>query len=112
MQLKTISMLWLTAMLSWTAQARNIRVTRVTDKVAVFRVEEVSNASITAIATPEGLIVVDTEISPNTMEMVKTKMKETFPGKDFLYAVNTHAHAYHAGGNAVFNDIPVIQIRL
>ena len=112
MRILNCAFIWFLAAGITAVQARNIGVTCVSDNVAVFCVEEVSNASITAIATPKGIIVVDTEISPKTMEMVKAKIMDTFPGRDFLYAVNTHAHAYHAGGNAVLKHIPVIQIRL
>ncbi len=90
------------------AFTQEVSVTKITDKVIVLTVTRVSNCNIVAISSEEGIILVDTEISPLTMEIVKEEILKQFPGQDFIYVINTHAHSHHCGGNALFKDIPII----
>lgn len=88
--------------------AQEVKVTKVTDKVSVFNLTNVSNCNIVAISSVEGIILIDTETSPMTMEIMKEAIQKEFPAKKFIYVINTHAHTHHCGGNAVFKDIPII----
>jgi cyclase len=88
--------------------SQEVKVTRITDKVIVLNVTKVSNCNIVAVSSDEGIILVDTEISPLTMEMVKDAIENEFPGKKFIYIINTHAHAHHCDGNSLFKGLPII----
>ncbi len=87
---------------------QKVKVTRITEKVIVLNVTNVSNCNIVAVSSDEGIILVDTEISPVTMEIVKEKILNEFPDRKFIYIINTHAHAHHCGGNSVFKGLPII----
>lgn len=88
--------------------AQEVKVTKITDNVSVFNFSIESNCNLVAISSDDGIILVDTENSVTTMEIVKKTIQKEFPGKKFIYIINTHAHSHHCGGNAVFKDVPII----
>jgi cyclase len=108
MKKRTTSILLLLLSVNLIAFAQEVKVTRITDKVRVFNFSHVSNCNIVAISSEKGIILVDTEISPATMETVKEAIQKEFPNKEFVYIINTHAHSHHCGGNAVFKELPII----
>jgi len=73
-------------------------VTKITDKVIALTVTRVSNCNIVAISSEKGIILVDTEISPLTMELVKDEIHKQFPGQEFIYVIiPTHIHIIAVG---------------
>ena len=89
-------------------RAQEVKVIKVTDKIKAFNLTGVSNCNIVAVSSDEGNILIDTEISPGTMDIIKEAVLNEFPGKKIIYVINTHAHTRHCGGNALFKDIPII----
>jgi len=71
MNKKTTSIFLLLLAINLTAFAQEVKVTKITDKVIVLNLTRVSNCNIVAISSEEGIILVDTEISPMTMLIVK-----------------------------------------
>ena len=51
-----------------------------------------------------GLAIVDTQVNHALARRVLATLKERWPGKPLLYAINTHYHWDHTNGNAVFKD--------
>ena len=74
---------------------------RLSDRVVVFNY---LNVNVTAIAGSDGLIIIDTQRSPEMMCIVLRQIEKEFRRNDVLYVVNTHGHADHCGGNQIFPD--------
>jgi cyclase len=51
-----------------------------------------------------GLAIVDTQVNHALARRVLTTLKERWPGKPLLYAINTHYHWDHTNGNEVFKQ--------
>ena len=51
-----------------------------------------------------GLAIVDTQVNHALARRVLATLKERWPGKPLLYAINTHYHWDHTNGNAVFKQ--------
>ena len=47
-------------------------------------------------------MLIDSEMSPRIMTPIKEKLERIFGRNDWVYAINTHAHDNHAGGNSLF----------
>jgi glyoxylase-like metal-dependent hydrolase (beta-lactamase superfamily II) len=58
----------------------------------------------TVFVGERGLAVVDTQVNHALARRVLATVRERFPGKPLLYAVNTHYHWDHTNGNAVFKE--------
>ncbi len=78
---------------------------RLSDRVVVF---DYLNVNVTAIAGSDGLIIIDTQRSPEMMRTVLQQIEKAFACKDILYVVNTHGHADHCGGNQIFPDSMIV----
>jgi glyoxylase-like metal-dependent hydrolase (beta-lactamase superfamily II) len=78
---------------------------RVSDRVIVFSCLDVNT---TAIASSEGIIVIDTHRSPSVMLEIKKLMEKEFGRNDFLYVINTHGHYDHCSGNQVFPTSTIV----
>jgi cyclase len=64
--------------------------------------------AVTAIETPEGILVIDAGISNTITSKIRKRIEREFSRKDFVYLVNTHSHPDHTGGNAVFPDAEIV----
>jgi glyoxylase-like metal-dependent hydrolase (beta-lactamase superfamily II) len=64
--------------------------------------------NLTAIKTSQGLVIVDTEMSPRIMAPIKEKLEQTFRRTNWVYVINTHAHDSHPGGNSLFPAAVVV----
>jgi len=85
-----------------------IRVERPSDRVIIAYRLGTGRMNIVAIQSQEGLVVIDTEMSPRIMAPIKERIEKTFGRKDWAYVVNTHAHMHHAGGNCLFKDAVIV----
>lgn len=86
--------------------AENIKINRLSDRVAVFTFGPY-DTNIAAIASKNGLIVIDTftrEITTQIRKMIETEFKRN----DFAYLINTHGHFDHFIGNQVYSDIQIV----
>jgi glyoxylase-like metal-dependent hydrolase (beta-lactamase superfamily II) len=77
----------------------NIKTERVSDRVIVFDCLDVHT---TAIASSEGIIIIDTQRSPSIMLEIKKVIEKEFRRNDFLCVINTHGHWDHCSGNQIF----------
>jgi glyoxylase-like metal-dependent hydrolase (beta-lactamase superfamily II) len=82
-----------------------IDVTRISDRVIVFSCLDVN---VTAIASGEGIIIIDTNRSPGIMEKIKSEVENIFSRDDFIYVINTHGHGDHCSGNQVFEKTKIV----
>lgn len=64
--------------------------------------------NITAINTAEGVVVVDTFISPAAARLARAEIEASFPGQKIVYVINTHYHFDHTAGNQVFTDAQLL----
>ena len=82
--------------------------TCLTDHVRVYYIDGVQATSVTAIDTDEGLVVIDTDISPVFSRAIRKEILYDFGEKPFRYLINTHDHGDHTYGNQAFSDAIVI----
>jgi len=61
-----------------------------------------------AIASEQGIVVVDTESSWSLTAEIREVIAREFARDDFAYLINTHGHADHGGGNQVFRDAVIV----
>ena len=61
-----------------------------------------------AIKSNQGIILIDTGISPEYAMIVKDSLKKLFNEDDFAYIINTHHHWDHVQGNQVFSETQII----
>ena len=99
-----IALLWVPA-----ANAQDVVVRRVTDRVITLSMSNLGmHTNITVIETQKGLVVIETEMTPGTMKIIKKAAEENLGRNDWAYVINTHGHLHHAGGNSAFPEIPII----
>lgn len=60
------------------------------------------------IVTAEGLVVIDTGLSPTTVRRQRELVERQLGRSDFRYLVNTHMHNDHAFANEVFPEATVV----
>jgi glyoxylase-like metal-dependent hydrolase (beta-lactamase superfamily II) len=85
-----------------------VTVTRLSDRVAVFRTSAGSEPTdVIAIRSQAGIVVVDTERSPTFAAAIRRAIEAEFPG-EIAYLIDTHGHADHTYGNQVFADATII----
>ncbi len=89
--------------------AEYITLERVSPRVAlVYWVGTDRRCNLTAIQSTKGLVIVDTEMSPRIMAPIKERIEQHFGRGDWIYAINTHAHDSHAGGNCLFPGATIV----
>lgn len=86
-------------------QAQEITSKKLQDDVLVVTG---TGGNITAVDTGDGLLVVDTFISPSTGRAARAEMEKHFPGVPIRYVINTHYHWDHTFGNQVFKDALIV----
>jgi glyoxylase-like metal-dependent hydrolase (beta-lactamase superfamily II) len=85
-----------------------VTVTRLSDRVAVFRTSAGSEpTNAIAIRSQKGIVVVDTERSPTFAAAIRRAIENEFSG-EIAYLIDTHGHADHTYGNQVFADATII----
>jgi glyoxylase-like metal-dependent hydrolase (beta-lactamase superfamily II) len=68
----------------------------------------VSSTATVAIATTEGLLVVDTTGNPLVDGELRKIIARELGRSDFKVLVNTHEHGDHTGGNGVYADCTIV----
>ena len=85
------------------------RVQRVNEHITLFTPGKYAPpATMTVLATPKGLVVIDTLLSPTLAELAMQQVKRELGRDDVILVINTHDHLDHTGGNQVFKDVEII----
>jgi glyoxylase-like metal-dependent hydrolase (beta-lactamase superfamily II) len=87
-----------------------VTVRRLSERVAVFDAEGLQTTHIVAVASEQGVVVIDTEISPTLTAAVRAEIERTFAAP-VRWLVLTHGHGDHAFGSQVFADVPIVAHR-
>lgn len=91
------------------AAGQDVEMRRLSEKVIVLNILGLDcRTNIVVISSQKGLVVIDTEISPYVMEILKRAAEKHFERNDWVYAINTHGHIHHSFGNVLFKNIKII----
>ncbi len=66
------------------------------------------SVNLTVIKTSDGLVIIDTNISPTAAREIKYEIEKDYPGEKIKYVINTHGHFDHTNGNQVFSFSTII----
>lgn len=83
-----------------------VEVEQISDRVLVARCPIGSN--VTAINTRQGIVIVDTHLSPGLMRVIRSKIESVFGQQEFPFVINTHGHWDHCSGNQVFPEATIV----
>jgi glyoxylase-like metal-dependent hydrolase (beta-lactamase superfamily II) len=85
------------------------RILRPADRVTIFIPGNSAAPAPTAvITTSQGLILIDTGLSPTLAEWTKKKIREELGRDDVRHIINTHSHFDHTDGNQVYSGAEII----
>jgi glyoxylase-like metal-dependent hydrolase (beta-lactamase superfamily II) len=65
-------------------------------------------SNVTAIATAEGIVVIDAHYKPQLGKRIRDIVEKTFSRKDFSYLIYSHAGVDHMGGSMAFTDAVIV----
>jgi cyclase len=82
-----------------------IKVIEINDRTALVKF---GYDAITAIKTPEGIVLIDAGISTFLTERYKKVIENHFNTKKFCYVINTHGHHDHIRGNGLFPQAQIV----
>lgn len=102
---KVIGSICIVLLFTVAISAQEISAKKISDDVLVV---SGAGGNITAVKTSDGLLVVDTFISPATAKEAKRLIEQNFPGQPVRYVINTHYHWDHTFGNQVFSNALII----
>lgn len=88
------------------ADTNNVSMEKVTERLYLITYQQPFMTHSMVLDTDEGLLLADTGFA-STAEEFKNLIQSRF-NKKVLYIVNTHNHADHIGGNAMFPNAVVI----
>ena len=88
------------------AEDFSIATERLSERVWVIRIDE--NNNVVAIATDDGIILVDSFACPAFAKRGRELIEKEFGRSDFAYVILTHHHVDHTGGNQVFPEAHII----
>jgi len=101
--------------LCWTAPDEvPITVQRLSNHVINLQVGDVAPFgdiicnNVVAVASSEGLIIIDTGYYPQSAKSLRKIISHEFGRNDFAWVINTHWHWDHINGNQAFSDIPIM----
>jgi len=86
----------------------DVTVKKLHPKAIIVGSGETYGDTVLAVASKNGLVIVDTGISVTFTRAYRAKIEEVFGRRDFRYVVNTHYHYDHTVGNPVFPEATVI----
>ena len=82
---------------------------RLSERILVtWRCDRFQGTNMTVIATSNGLVIVDTGLSPTMVRGQREMIERELGRSDFRYLINTHVHNDHAFGNEVFPEAIVV----
>lgn len=82
---------------------------RLTDRVLLtWACDHFQGTNMAVVVTEEGLVVIDTGLSPTTVGRQRKLVEDELGRDDFRYLINTHVHNDHAFANQVFPETVVI----
>lgn len=76
--------------------------------IRVWVGDHVSSTGTVAIATDDGLVVIDTTGDPKVDAQLRRVIARELGRDDFRYLINTHQHSDHTGGNCVYGDCTIV----
>jgi cyclase len=103
--MKKLVVLFVLCLFTNLAVAQDISGKKLSDDVLVV---SGAGGNISAIRSTEGILVVDTFISPSAARKARALIEEAFPGDQIKYVINTHLHFDHTAGNQVFKDSLIV----
>ena len=80
---------------------------RVSDDIYVFTSDLYAQVTASAVATGEGIIVIDTLPFPEETRLMKEYLEGVGRG-EIRYLINTHWHGDHTYGNYLFKDVQLV----
>ena len=95
-----ILMVWFCSGSAWAERPKTIEVWR---NLFTLSHGHGVNSNSTFLITKEGVVVVDTRVTPGEAKKVKEAIRKQTK-LPILYAINTHYHGDHTFGNQVFRD--------
>jgi glyoxylase-like metal-dependent hydrolase (beta-lactamase superfamily II) len=102
----------LTLLLSTPAPAQDqikINSERLSDRVLVtWGCDYFQGTNMAVVATEQGLVIIDTGLSPSTVRRQRDLVERELGRSDFRYLINTHMHNDHAFANEVFPEATVV----
>ncbi len=66
--------------------------------------------NMAVVATDQGLVIIDTGLSPSTVRRQRDLVERELSRADFRYLINTHMHNDHAFANEVFPEATVVSL--
>jgi len=82
---------------------------RVGERVFVtWACEHFQGTNMAVLTTEQGLVVIDTGLSPTTVRRQRALVEQELGRDDFRYLINTHMHNDHAFANEVFPEATVV----
>lgn len=90
------------------ASSEYVRIERLSERVLLAYWIGTGRCNLTVIQSENGLVIVDTEMSPRIMAPIKERIERELGRNDWAYVINTHAHMHHAGGNSLFPNALVV----
>ena len=86
-----------------------VRLNRLSDRVVAAWVGEyaMSNQTI-AVASPKGIVVIDTYASRIYQDRIRRAVEKEFGRSDYFAVINTHQHYDHTNGNQLYAHLPII----
>jgi glyoxylase-like metal-dependent hydrolase (beta-lactamase superfamily II)/Tol biopolymer transport system component len=85
------------------------RVNKLSDRVTIFAPGNFAIPTPTnVITTDQGLIVIDTGLTPTQAEATRRKIKQELGRDDVMTIINTHYHFDHTDGNQAYPEAEII----
>ena len=82
---------------------------RLSDRVLLtWACHHFQGTNMAVVATDEGLVIIDTGLSPSTVRRQRDLVERELNRNDFRYLINTHMHNDHAFANQVFPEATVV----
>jgi glyoxylase-like metal-dependent hydrolase (beta-lactamase superfamily II) len=82
---------------------------RINERVMVtWACDHFQGTNMAVLVSREGLVLVDTGLSPTTVRRQRELIERELGRSDFRYIINTHVHNDHAFGNEVFPEASVV----
>jgi cyclase len=86
-----------------------LHVRRLSERVLVtWHCEHLQGTNMAVIVTAEGLVIIDTGLSPTLVGRQRSRVEAELGRSDFRYLINTHMHNDHAFANEVFPEATVV----